>query len=271
MSYEQFYNLREQPFSNTPDLRFYFEIPQHEDALTRLRFAINTMKGLAVLVGETGTGKTALARRLLEGLDDDGYESALLVILHSSMSAEWFLRKIALQIGVAEPGEEKVALLSQIYERLVEIHQAGKKAVVLIDEANMLQHRSILEELRGFLNLEVPGSKLITFILFGLPALEQTLAQDPPLAQRVALTCRLKVFPPEVTKAYVRHRLKVAGGSGDLFSDPVLDLVHRASGGVPRLINTLCDNTLLEGFLQRKAQVDLQLMQDVVRDLGLPQ
>jgi type II secretory pathway predicted ATPase ExeA len=269
MSYEQFYNLREQPFSNTPDPRFYFEMPQHAEAITRITYAINTMKGLAVLVGDVGTGKTTLARRLLEGLDEERYEPALLVIIHSAITPEWFLRKIALQMGVPEPPEDKVGLVSQIYERLVEIHQSGKKAVVLIDEANMLQQRAVLEELRGFLNLEVPGSKLITFILFGLPELETNLATDKALAQRVALTCRLRSLTPETTVAYVRHRLKVAGSTGDLFGDAVLDLIHRASGGIPRLINTVCDNVLLEGFLQHKPQVDLQLVKDVVRDLGL--
>ena len=271
MSYEQFYDLREQPFSNTPDPRFFFEIPQHAEALARLYHAINTTKGLATVVGDLGTGKTTLARRLLESLDDDRYESALLVIIHSGITAEWFLRKIALQIGVTEAREEKVELLTQIYERLLEIHQADKKTVVLIDEANMLQQRAILEELRGFLNLEVPGSKLITFILFGLPEMEAVLAMDKPLAQRVALTCRLKSLTPETTKAYVRHRLKVAGSSNDLFSEPVLEEIHRATGGIPRLINTVCDNTLLEGFLQRRPQVDVQLVQEVLQDLGLPQ
>ena len=271
MSYETYYNLREQPFSNTPDPRFFFEVPQHADVITRLSYAINTMKGLAVLVGDVGTGKTTLARRLLESLDDEQYESALLVIIHSAITPEWFLRKIALQMGVPEAREEKVALLSQIFERLLEIHQSGKKAVVLIDEANMLHQRAILEELRGFLNLEIPGSKLITFILFGLPELEENLAADRPLAQRVALTCRLKSFTPENTTAYVRHRMKVAGGTADLFSDAVLERVHQASGGIPRCINTMCDNLLLEGFLQKKSQIDLQLVADVLRDLGMPQ
>ena len=271
MSYEPYYNLREQPFSNTPDPRFFFDVPQHAEVITRLTYAVNTMKGLAVLVGDVGTGKTTLARRLLESLDDEQYESALLVIIHSTITPEWFLRKIALQMGVMDAREEKVALLSQIFERLLEIHQDGKKAVVLIDEANMLQQGAILDELRGFLNLEIPESKLITFILFGLPELEGNLATDRPLAQRVALTCRLKSFTVENTKAYVRHRMKVAGSTADLFSDAVLEQVHHATGGVPRVINTVCDNVLLEGFLQKKPQIDLQLVGEVLRDLSLPQ
>ena len=168
MSYEQFYQLREQPFSNTPDARFFFEVDQHADVLARLMYAVDTMKGLAVVVGDVGTGKTTLARRMLDQLDDEQYESALLVIIHSAISAEWLLRRIASQIGIAQAAEEKVAILTQIYQRLMELHEAGRKAVVLIDEANMLQQRELMEELRGFLNLEVPGSKLITFILFGL-------------------------------------------------------------------------------------------------------
>jgi type II secretory pathway predicted ATPase ExeA len=124
---------------------------------------------------------------MLDRLDDEQYESALLVIIHSAISAEWLLRRIAAQIGIGQAAEEKVALLTQIYQRLMELHEAGRKAVVLIDEANMLQQRELMEELRGFLNLEVPGSKLITFILFGLPSLDAILALDTPLTQRVAV------------------------------------------------------------------------------------
>ncbi|HXZ44342.1 MAG TPA: AAA family ATPase, partial [archaeon] len=222
MSYEQFYHLREQPFSNTPDPRFFFEVDQHAEVLARLMHAVTTMKGLAVVIGDVGTGKTTLARRMLDQLDDNQYESALLVIIHSSVTSEWLLRKIASQIGVEEVAEEKVGILSQIYLRLVELHQDGRKAVVLIDEANMLQQQELMEELRGFLNLEVPGSKLITFILFGLPNLEATLALDAPLVQRVAVKCRLTSLKPEATKAYIRHRLKVAGATRDIFSDEVL-------------------------------------------------
>ena len=269
MSYEQVYHLREQPFSNTPDPRFFFEVDQHADVLARLMHAVNTMKGLAVVIGDVGTGKTTLARRMLDQLDDNQYESALLVIIHSSITSEWLLRKIAPQIGVEAVAEDKVSILSQIYQRLIELHQAGRKAVVLIDEANMLQQQELMEELRGFLNLEVPGSKLLTFILFGLPNLEANLALDAPLVQRVAVKCRLTSLKPETTKAYIRHRLKVAGATRDIFSDEVLNQIAIDSQGIPRLINTIGDNVLLEGYLLKREKIDVQLVKDVARDLGL--
>jgi type II secretory pathway predicted ATPase ExeA len=269
MSYEQFYHLREQPFSNTPDPRFFFEVDQHAEVLARLMHAVNTMKGLAVVIGDVGTGKTTLARHMLDQLDEQQYESALLVIIHTAITAEWLLRKIASQIGVEEVAEDKVNILSQIYQRLVELQQAGRKAIVLIDEANMLQQQDLMEELRGFLNLEVPGSKLITFILFGLPNLETNLALDAPLVQRVAVKCRLTSLKPEATKAYIRHRLKVAGATREIFSDEVLNQIAIESQGIPRLINTIGDNVLLEGYLLKREKIDVQLVKDVARDLGL--
>jgi type II secretory pathway predicted ATPase ExeA len=227
------------------------------------------MKGLAVVIGDVGTGKTTLARRMLDQLDDTQYESALLVIIHSSITSEWLLRKIASQIGVEQVAEDKISILSQIYQRLVELHQAGRKAVVLIDEANMLRQQELMEELRGFLNLEVPGSKLLTFILFGLPNLEANLALDAPLVQRVAVKCRLTSLKPEATKAYIRHRLKVAGAIREVFSDEVLAQIAIESQGIPRLINTIGDNVLLEGYLLKREKIDVQLVKDVARDLGL--
>ncbi|MEK7366837.1 MAG: AAA family ATPase [candidate division NC10 bacterium] len=271
MSYEQFYGLKEQPFSNTPDPRFYYDGSQHAEVLTRLMHAVTTMKGLAVVVGDLGTGKTMLARRMLDALDEGQVESALLVIIHSAITPEWLLRKIALQLGVEGVPEnaDKVSLLTLLYQRLVELQAQRKKAVVLIDEANMLQRREVMEEFRGLLNLEVPEGKLITFIFFGLPELEEHLAVDPPLAQRVALKCRMKSFTPEATRAYIAHRLRVAGATRELFIPEALEAVHRHARGVPRLINTLCDNALLEGFLLKRDRIDAEVVHGVARDLGV--
>jgi len=269
VNYLDFYQLSQEPFSNAPVSRFYYSSAQHAQALMRLMHAAEQMKGLAVLLGDIGTGKTTLARRMLDSLPEDEYEAALLVIVHSGITAQWLLRRIALQLGVENPAEEKLSLLSQLYQRLVRIYEAGKKAVVLIDEAQMLGTREIMEEFRGLLNLEVPERKLLSFVFFGLPELEESLKLDPPLAQRVALKYRLDPLSEEATDAYVRHRLRLAGAQRVPFTPGAIAAVHRYSRGTPRLINTLCDNGLFEAFLARTADVDEGLVARIARELAL--
>lgn len=269
MDYLEYYGLKEQPFTNSIDSRFYYNSEQHAEALLRLKYAVSTMKGLAVLVGGIGTGKTTLARRMLDELDDDEHESALLVIIHSSITTEWLLKKIAMQLGVDDIPEDKVNLLSAIYHRLIEINEAGKKAVVLIDEAQMLNSREIMEEFRGLLNLEVPGGKLVSFVLFGMPELDDVLSLDEPLKQRVAVKYRLKSFSHEMTAQYIRHRLHIAGSEMELFSPDAIEAVYMFSKGIPRLINTICDNALLEGFLTKRPGIDRKIIEEVAADFGL--
>jgi general secretion pathway protein A len=269
MNYLEHFELAQEPFSNAPVSRFYYNSAQHAQALTRLLHAVSYMKGLAVLVGDIGAGKTTLARRLLDSLPESEYEAALLVIIHSGITASWLLKRIALQMGVQSPAEEKLALLSQLYARLLQIHEQGKKAVVLIDEAQMLATREIMEEFRGLLNLEVPERKLISFVFFGLPDIEQNLKLDPPLAQRVALRYRLEPFNAESTEAYLKHRLRLAGCPRMPFSPEAVAAVHRLSRGVPRVINTLCDNALFEAFMARADSVDAALAERVGTSLGL--
>lgn len=213
MDYLDYYELSQEPFSNAPVSRFYYDSAQHSQALIRLKYAVSTMKGLAVLVGSIGAGKTTLARRLLDALDESEYEAALLVIIHSGITSDWLLRRIAVQLGVEDPAQDKLTMLSQLYRRLVEIYEAGKKAVVLIDEAQMLRTRELMEEFRGLLNLEVPERKLLSFVFFGLPDIEDHLRIDLPLAQRIALRVRLDPFDLQSSDAYIRHRLRVAGGA----------------------------------------------------------
>lgn len=269
MDYLEYYGLKEQPFTNSINNRFYYNSSQHGEALLRLKYAVSTMKGLAVLLGGTGTGKTTLARRMLDELNENEYESALLVIIHSSITAEWLLKKIAMQLGVDEIPEDKVNLLSKVYHRLIEIHEAGKKAVVLIDEAQMLNSREIMEEFRGLLNLEVPGGKLVSFVFFGLPELDDVLSLDEPLKQRVAVKFRLKSFMSATTEEYVRHRLHIAGSDNEVFNRDALDSIHLFSRGIPRLINTICDNAMLEGFLTKRSMIGRDIIEEVACDFGL--
>jgi len=269
VNYLEFYELSQEPFSNAPVSRFYYSSAQHAQALMRLTHAVSGMKGLAVLVGDIGAGKTTLARRMLDSLPEEEYEAALLVIIHSGITAGWLLKRIALQLGVENPAEEKLALLSQLYQRLVKIYEQGKKAVVLIDEAQMLATREIMEEFRGLLNLEVPERKLLSFVFFGLPEIEDNLRLDPPLAQRVALKFRLQPLSPDATEAYIRHRLRLAGAARVPFTPGAMGRVHAHSRGTPRLINTLCDNSLFEGFVSRIREIDERFVDRVASDLGI--
>lgn len=271
MNYLDFYELSQEPFSNAPVSRFYYASAQHAQALVRLTHAVGSMKGLAVLVGDIGAGKTTLARRLLDSLPDDEYEAALLVIVHSGITASWLLRRIAVQLGVEHPADEKLALLAQLYQRLVRIHEAGKKAVVLIDEAQMLGTRELMEEFRGLLNLEVPERKLLSFVFFGLPEIEDNLRLDPPLAQRVAIKYRLEPLGAEATEAYVRHRLRLAGAARVPFTPGAMARIHAHTRGTPRLINTLCDNALFEGFMARARELDERHLDRVAGDLAFEQ
>jgi type II secretory pathway predicted ATPase ExeA len=231
-------------------------------------YVAETMKGLALVVGDIGTGKTTLARKVLDSLPSEVYESALLVILHSEISQEWLLRRIAQQLGIENPANEKLQIIGQLYRKLLHLHEMGKKAVVLIDEAQMLNTRELMEEFRGLLNLEVTAHKLITFVFFGLPEMEDTLALDPPLLQRVAMKIRLSTLTDEATKAYVVHRMAVAGNRETVFTDGALKYIYRYSGGFPRKINILSDNALFQGFLMRQRVIDEAIVREMAVDLG---
>jgi type II secretory pathway predicted ATPase ExeA len=269
MSYLDFYGLDQEPFSNAPVSRFYFQSSQHGEALIRLERVVRQMKGFAVLIGDIGTGKTTLARRLLDSLPEEEYEAALLVIIHSGITADWLLRRIAQQLGIAKPAEEKLSLLSQLYRRLLEIADSGKRAVVLIDEAQMLQTRELMEEFRGLMNLEIPDRKLITFVFFGLPEIEDHLKLDPPLLQRVALKFHLDALDARSCREYVDHRLRLAGAKREVFEPAAMEAIFQCSRGIPRLINTVADNALFEGFIRKSERIPRELVENIAVDLGL--
>jgi general secretion pathway protein A len=269
VDYLEYFGLTSEPFSHAPISRYYYSSRQHTDALRRLLHVAQTMKGLAILIGDIGHGKTTLARRMLDAMPENEFEAALLVIVHAGVTANWLLRRIATQLGVTDVAEDKLTILSQLYARLFEIHKSGKKAVVLIDEAQMLGTRELMEEFRGLLNLEVPDHKLISFVFFGLPEIETNLRLDPPLAQRVALRYHLKPLTPEDTAAYVAHRLRLAGAKGTLFLPEALARVHDHTHGVPRVINTLCDNVLLEMFFAKVYEANAELVDKVAHSLAL--
>ncbi|MGD0884981.1 MAG: AAA family ATPase [Thermodesulfovibrionales bacterium] len=269
MDYLEYYHLREHPFSNVVDNRFYYSSPHHANVITKLKYAIDTRKGLAVVIGDIGAGKTTLARRLLEELDETKYEATLLVIIHSSVSSEWLFKKFAMQLGITPPlSEDKVELLSHIYRRLVEINENGRTAVLLMDEVQMLKSKEIMEEFRGLLNMEMPDGKMVNLLFFGLSGLEDVLSLDEPLKQRVAMKITLRPFSEDDTTNYIKHRLAVAGSTDEIFLDEAFTAIYRYSSGTPRLINTIGDNALLEGYLFKARHIDSKIIKAVAIDLG---
>ncbi len=269
MGYNDHFNFEREPFSNAPNEEFYFNSKQHDQALLRLKYSVDTDKGLAVLVGGIGTGKTTLARRMLDSLPVEKYESSLLVMIHSAITPEWIMSRICMQLGVKNPDISPLKMLKQLYGRLLEIENEGRKAVVLIDEAQMLQSREIMEEFRGLLNLEIPGKKLLNIIFFGLPELDSVMKLDPPLAQRVAFKYTLKPLSLAEASEYIAYRLNVVGCEKSPFSMAAIETIHSVAGGVPRLINTICDNALFEVFMRHDMEVTDGIINNVAEDLGL--
>ncbi len=269
MSYLEHFGLAREPFSNAPVTDGYYASNQHGHALERLKYTVEQSKGLALLMGAIGAGKSTLARRLLETLPSERFEASLFIVVHDELPPGWLLGRIAAALGVGEPSTDRLVLLSQLFARLEAIHSSGRRAVVLIDEAQMLRTRSVMEELRGLLNLELPGTKLLTIVLFGLGELEEQVKLDPPLAQRVALKIRLGPLSVEATEAYVKHRLRVAGARRMPFSIEAVRALHRYTAGTPRLINTLCDNALYEAAAAGQQLATAALVARCAGELGL--
>ena len=265
MKHLEYYGLTEEPFSIMPLTDYYYHNEQHDKAMLRLKRAADRMMGLSVIVGDMGTGKTLLARRLLEELPEDEYEVSLLVVLHADVTSEWLIKRVSAQFGVDTEGLQKVDIIAKLYERLYDISEDGRKSVILIDEAHMLRKREVLEELRGLLNLELPSSKLLSFIMFGMPELDETLACDSALKHRIAMRYSLKNFTRDILSNYIDFRLNHAGANGEIFSSTAIDAIYELSSGNPRLVNVICDNALFEGFV-RKAEIPLKI--DIIKGVG---
>ncbi len=270
MAYETFYRLKHEPFAVQPDPRFYFNSPQHAVAREYLLHAAERGRGLALLLGEIGTGKTTLSRRILAELSgDERYHIGMMVLTHS-IKSRWMLEKLATLFDIEDMPDDSSELFSLLVNRLCEIYNAGNKAVIFIDEANKMDDPETLEELRGFINLETEeGRKLVTFIMIGLPDLEVNLAQNAALYQRIAVRVNLNPLTMDAVTAYIQHRLRIAGREDSVFTEKGLEEIASYSGGRPRLVNIICDNALIEGYIQRKPKIDEFIIKRVAQNLNL--
>lgn len=266
---KEFFEIENLPFTNIPDSKFFFRSPQHEEALVRLKYAVEGRKGLAVIKGNVGMGKTLLSRLFLTSLDDNEYVAALLVVVHSEVNSEWFLKRLSQQLGITVTSNLKTDMISGIYKRLEELNDKRKKVVIIIDEAQMIKDRQVMQEIRGILNFEDEEGKFITFVLFGLPTIDDALSLDEPLKQRIAVKYSLVPFNFETMQKYIIFRLKVAGAKMNFFTSDAFELIFDASKGIPRLINTICDNAMFEAYLLKQKKIDKVIVDQVIQNLGL--
>jgi len=248
--YEQFYGLEERPFSITPDPRFVFLSQRHQDALAHLLYGVGPggSGGFVQLTGEVGTGKTTLCRLMLEEVPE---HTRIALILNPMLEPRELLRAICRELEVEPPsGETGLEALGQcLNQRLLEIHAAGERAVLIIDEAQNMS-RETLEQVRLLTNLETSTDKLLQIILLGQPELRELLSRPSlrQLAQRITARYHLAPLGQSETAAYVRHRIQIAGGARCPFTSSALRTLHRVSGGVPRLINIIADRSLMAGY-----------------------
>jgi len=262
------FGLSQDPFSNEPDLRVYFESASHRDAQRRVERGLRQHKGLTLLTGEGGMGKTLLARRVLDALEEEVFEATLLVMLPGAADATGILQRFARQLGVEEPAEERAGLIGQIYEQLAIVREDGRHAVLIVDDAQIMQPE-VLSELSGLLSLEYEDRRLVSMLLIGSNELDTLVQNDPGIAPRVEVRVRLRPLSNANSTAYILHRLTHVGGQPDLLPAEALDALHKLGRGRPRLLNTLADNALFEAYLGGRTAVEASDVERAASDLGV--
>ena len=253
--YTAYFGLAEPPFSITPDPRYLYMSEGHREALAHLLFGIGEGGGFVQLTGEVGTGKTTLCRCLLEQLPP-GVNVAL--ILNPKLTDIELLATLCDELRISYPSRvaSRKLLVDALYRHLLDAHARGERTVLVVDEAQDLAPE-VLEQIRLLTNLETPTRKLLQIILIGQPELIRLLGREDlrQLAQRVTARYHLLPFAPADTRAYILHRMAVAGQKEEIFTEAAMRHVHRAAGGVPRLINAICDRALLGAYAQDQRRV----------------
>jgi putative secretion ATPase (PEP-CTERM system associated) len=262
--YEKFYGFQGKPFSLLPDPDFLYPSSKHRMALTLLEYGLSNQASFSVITGDIGTGKTTLIRQLLNQMERD-MVVGLITNTHPSFGEllQWILMAFNLECG----SQDKVEMYRTFMNFLIQQYAANHRTVLIVDEAQNMSPQA-LEELRMLSNVNSEKDQLLQVILAGQPGLRDNL-RDPRLeqfAQRISVDYNLDPLSADETREYIRHRLGIAGGSPDVFDDAACEAVFRYSGGIPRLVNLLCDTALVYGYGEQAPRIGAQLVEDVARD-----
>ena len=267
--YQRFFNLRESPFNVNPDPRYLFMTRQIQEALAGLTYGIQNRKGFILLTGEVGTGKTTLVNRLLDWLR--GQRVATAYIFNSQLQVNHLFDFIMADFEIPYDSREKSQVLLRLNQWLLERYRSGETAVLIVDEAQNLSGE-LLEEIRLLTNLETSTEKLLQIVLAGQPELEERLKlpQLRQLRQRITLRCRTSALSLEETYGYIAERLRIAGANGEpIFSKEAIQTIHLYSRGIPRVVNLLCEHSMINAYVDTLRPVPAHLVEEVAREFQL--
>jgi general secretion pathway protein A len=271
--YKDFFGLKENPFSVSPDPRYLFLTKEVEETLSSLVYGIQTRKGITTLTGEVGTGKTTLVNRVLDCLRERGTKTAFL--FNSRINSSQLFDFILAEFEIPCESRSKSQQLMRLNQWLLEQFAAGETAVVIVDEAQNLTF-PVLEEIRLLTNLETSTEKLLQIVLSGQPELEEklNLPQLRQLRQRIMLRCKTVALKEEQTRDYVHERLKIAGAAENgqlIFSPEAIETIHLYSLGIPRVVNLLCEHALINAYVEEQRPIQREIIEDVAREFELDQ
>jgi type II secretory pathway predicted ATPase ExeA len=268
--YETYWKLNEKPFKNTPNPKFLCSFSQHSDALMKLTYAVRENMGAAMMTGVFGCGKTFIARTLIHSLSS---RYVFAYLSYPPANGSEFLRAIVRTLKYSELPDKKTelmedALLESLQMSLTDNNREGKETVIIIDEAHAINDERIFEKMRLLLNFQTEDKFLLTMILVGQPELSAKVANLRQLEQRIAVKCHLEPLNSDDTREYIVQRLKVAGREEALFQENVFEFIHKATGGIPRRINHICDACLMTGFARKKDSIDEEIFQESGKIFG---
>ena len=268
--YEAFYGLSEAPFELTANPKFLLLTSRHREALSNVRYGMTGRKGLTLLLGDAGTGKTTVVRSALDGWQSSGVLVAY--VNNPLLSRAEFLEYLADGFGLSSAAaSSKSRFLSELTEKVLQRHSEGLVTGLLVDEAQALSN-DLLEEIRLLANIDTPTEKVFPVVLVGQPELAERLNQPNlrQIKQRISLRCALGPLDARETAGYITGRIQIAGGSSmHLFTREALRAIYEGSRGIPRLINVICDNVLLAGFAANRKPITHDLVQEICRDFDL--
>src|SRR5881397_814726 len=260
--YEAYWELSEPPFDNSPNPKFFYLSPEHEEALVRLVYTVRHRKGCGMLTGEYGCGKTTLSRALIQRLEAERYEIGLLT--NPSWNNVDFLRETLYQLGQESNQKNKPELLHQLYDVFFRNFREGRDTVIIVDEAQLIDDDAVFEELRLLLNFQADDRFLVTLLLIGSPELAAKVRRLKHLDQRIAIRYHLNTLDDAHSAAYIAHRLQMAGQSKRIFTEAAVKLTFDFTRGTPREINNICDISLLVGYSTKVTQIDERIIGEVI-------